>query len=70
MTLDAFDFTANNKGLISTKTDLGVTLINIDDEFQLLNSQKFTYAQLVSLDLVNYSDVVATNYIETSKICR
>lgn len=70
MTLDAFDFTANNKGLISTKTDLGVTLINIDDEFQLLNSKKFTYAQLVSLDLVNYSDVVATNYIETSKICR
>ncbi|CCI84672.1 hypothetical protein C5L33_000087 [Lactobacillus pasteurii] len=63
MTLDAFNFTANNQGIISKVTDQAVTLININDDFRLTTSREFLYNQLVSLDLVNYSDEILTKYL-------
>lgn len=63
MTLDTFNFTANNQGIISKVTDQAVTLININDDFRLTTSREFLYNQLVSLDLVNYSDEILTKYL-------
>lgn len=56
ITLDAYDYTSNNQGIVDKRDDAFVELKIFDENNQPFKLQKFAYKNLVSIDLVNYSD--------------
>lgn len=56
ITLDAYDYTANNQGIITKVGDDFLELMVFDEDDQPSENQSFAYKDLVSIDLVNYLD--------------